>query len=176
MDKVISEVVNYPLSDTDIRLLLRNKTNIVRYRDMHTFHNIDQLIMPHGNCVILYETSENMGHWCCLVWRGHDQIEFFDPYGKSMDSQLKYIHPHFARATHQDQMYLTRLVNHSKYKLYNNKTAFQKLRSDVKSCGRWCCLRIIMHDMKPELFKRMFQDLKGDDIAAFLTTHWSSSY
>jgi hypothetical protein len=50
-----------------------------------------------------------------------------------------------------------------------NQYRFQKLKDHVKSCGRWCALRIILRHLTLEQFKDLFLNKYSDDLATFLT-------
>jgi hypothetical protein len=71
-----------PLSDADILNRLRGRTNIVMYRDLYRYRNIEELLI-NDSAVILYEKQPKNGHWVCRIrylFNGEPTIEFFDSY------------------------------------------------------------------------------------------------
>src|SRR5271154_6460796 len=164
-----------PLSDGDIRRLVDNKANVVMYRNIRLYESIDELLLPHGACVILYETKDHFGHWCCITLRdrlsgkGHKVIEFFDPYGGEIDSQLKHIPEKFAQESGQNHPFLGDLMLKCDYKLSYNQFPFQELKANVADCGRWCALRIILKEATLEEFRDLFYNLYSDEWATLLT-------
>src|SRR5277367_309500 len=84
---ISNKSISYALSGHDIMRLLKDKTNIISYNDLYNINNIDE-ILKFGSCVILYNTAENSGHWCCILTH-KNKIEFFDPYGILIDDEIK---------------------------------------------------------------------------------------
>jgi hypothetical protein len=170
---------NIPLTDSDIKRGLyecNQDTNVVLYSQMCTYNSIDELIKPYNSCLILYEEKPNTGHWCCLTL--HDNLlEYFDPYGsdKKMeysgqpDSSLKFIPEPFRQESNQDVPYLSLLMLKCPYKLSYNEYQFQELDKYVKTCGRWCLLRICLKDLTLEQFRDLFFGNNSDNIATVCT-------
>lgn len=169
IENVLDEYKDIPLSDNDIMELLKGKTNIILYSSMHKYDNVNQLIDPYGCCVILYEAKPHSGHWCCLTL--HDkELEFFDSYGGEIDTQLDYIPKKFAEESNQDYPYLLRLIaENNEYDVSYNEFDFQELNKNVKTCGRWTCLRIMLKELPLNDFRDLFFNEYSDDLATFLT-------
>jgi len=169
------------LSDTDVMKIIDGKANLIRYPEMHKIDNIKQLLEPYGACVILYETKPHYGHWCCITLRnpetegfskkGKQILEFWDSYGKPIDSQLSNIPRKYAQESHQDVPYLSHLLlkESCPYKLSYNQYPFQELLPGVATCGRWVSLRILLKDAPLELFKELFHGMYSDEIATMIT-------
>lgn len=163
MKKIIEEKMDHPLSDKEIISKLKNKSNIVLYKDLNKYRNIDQLLYPHNACVILYEVVPNNGHWVCIL-KTHEPtsyglrtcIEFFDSYGKMVDTQQKFIDPSYLEISGQTDKMLTRLLlfSNARYLISYNQYPFQKLSYDIKTCGRWCVLRILNKSMNLDEFHK----------------------
>lgn len=161
--------MKYALSNTDIMNYLNHQTKIIKYSDVHTYNNIQNLLQPYGNCFILYETSPNHGHWVVITY-SNKVITFFDPYGGRPDSQFAFIPPEFAAASYQNYPYLTRLLQESGMKVVYNPYQFQKLEPGIRSCGRWCILWTKCKDMTLKDFAKIFLGKDFDDVVAFLTS------
>ena len=96
-------------------------------------------------------------------------VEFFDPYGKFIDDQLEYIPVNFRKISNQDYPHLTALLYNSKYNLSYNQYPFQKLKDNIKTCGRWTALRIMFRDMPLDDFAKLFNNSDSDNLATLLT-------
>lgn len=163
MDNIIKEFEAEPLSNNDILELCDNKTKVIRYSELDNYNNIDELLDPYNNFVILYETSENYGHWCCVLRYG-DILEFFDPYGYGVDEQLKF--------SENKYPLLSNLMLNSNYKLIENKTRLQKLYNNVASCGRHVAIRIILGHLDIYSYLSLFYNNKYDPdmIVTYMTS------
>lgn len=169
VNRLMGGEIKNPLSDSDIKNLLENKTNIYLYEDLANVDDIVDILKPYGNCILLYQNSEHEGHWVCLNIRNTKSrgniIEFFDSYGGAPDSQLKY-------CKYVKEPYLTQLLEKSQYDVSWNPYKLQSQRKDVNTCGRWCILRSLMSDIPLSEFVELFKDnkKKPDYYATLLTT------
>ena len=75
-------------SDSDIRTILGANTKILKYSELASVGNLDELL-PRlvDHCIILYEESLNRRHWVALL-KYNDMLEHFDSYGIKPDSEL----------------------------------------------------------------------------------------
>lgn len=147
--------MNYALSAADIYRLLNHKTNVILYRDLAYVNKIED-VMRNGSCVILYESKDNSGHWCCIFLRGPKEIQWFDSYGLLPDSELQFIRRNYRRRSNQYFTHLTKLlldwmrrtggvVKYSEYRL-------QKLKKGDNTCGRFVVLRLLLRDLDEDEF------------------------
>lgn len=188
LHQFIDKFKNTPLSDGDIESMMQGKVNIVYYPDVHKYKSVDELLHPYGCCIILYVSKPHTGHWVCLTVRpeihmkknGNPKIilEYFNPYGSDNtfgysgmpDDELHFIDDQFRIENNEDYPYLTRLILNCDYKLTYNEFPFQKLNSDIKTCGRWTVLRCLLRELSLEQFRDLFLGLYGDDLVTILTT------
>jgi hypothetical protein len=172
MQNIIDYYKNVALSDKQVLELVEGNANIVLYPELHRYSSLNQILDPYGACFLLYEAEPRSGHWCCLV-RTHDElgplIEFMDPYGKFPDSQRHYIPENFRKISNQDCPHLTYLMLESPEEMSYNQYPFQKHGDQIRSCGRWCALRIMFKDLSLQQFKELFLGKYSDDVATFLT-------
>ncbi len=168
LEKLVKSKVEHPLSNSEIMQMMDGKTKIVTYPDLHMFGNIDELILPYGNFILLYENKPNSGHWCLIHYIGHNTIEFFDPYGGKIDSQLNWIPDKFKKISNQDYPYLSQLLSDSNYRITSNPYQFQVFKQGIRTCGRWCILRAKYCSLSIQEFRKLFQGKDMDQIAAFL--------
>lgn len=148
MNKLLGHLNSLPLSGSDILSAIDGQAKVIRYSAIHEYSSIDELLDPYDCVVILYETQPKYGHWTCLFLnRATNVLEFFDPYGKPIDSQLDHINPKFRKSTFQDYPYLSRLMVKSPYYLEYNDKPLQRVGDTINSCGRHVSLRLVMRNV-----------------------------
>ena len=136
----------YALSDDDINKLLGG-TNIFRYPELKSMKSIDDAFDEYGRAMMLYLTEDaNTGHWVCMIKRGGNVIEYFDPYGGyKPDDERKWLSPQQQQELGQDVPILTHML-----KDYTVKSNPYKLQSEsergraVNTCGRHCVTRLML--------------------------------
>lgn len=172
--KEIKKNKSKPLSNTDLVKLVDGETNLIKYGKLSQISNIDEILDPWDACIILYETSPNVGHWVCLFRMDDNNLEFFDPYAFMFDEeQLRFNKDEsFKKQTHQDYPYLTNLLYHSPYKVHYNEYPLQKKANDTSTCGRFVALRLLLKDLSLEKFNKIMNmtEMIPDDFATLLTS------
>jgi hypothetical protein len=179
LSKTLKHYKNIALSDSDVLKLINNKANLEVYPNLNRYKTIDELLGNYGACIILYEAEPNYGHWCCIFKVNNDTLEYFNPYGGyndgSPDDTLKNIPYDFRIKSNQYYPYLSVLMYNSPYKLSYNEIKFQKHDNNIKTCGRWCALRILFRDYNLYDFENIIKYLSNtfkissDDIVTLLT-------
>jgi hypothetical protein len=170
--KLINTYKRIALSNKDLLQLVNGQANVVTYPQLVNVNNLDQILQPYGACFLLYESRPKYGHWCALLKTQDEKgslIEFFDPYGGFPDSQRKYIEPLFRERSGQSIPHLTWLLYNSPYDLSYNEYQFQKHDKNVRDCGRWCVLRILLKDLSLNQFQQLFYNQYSDDLATLFT-------
>jgi len=165
------KVIEYPLSDTDINHLLHPPTHVFIYPDLEMMNSIDEAFDSEGRCMMLYPvSSETNGHWVCMIKR-QNEIEFFDPYGKKPDTELKWMGSALRRELNLEQPVLTRLFNESGYKITYNIHDFQGTGSDINTCGRHCVVRLMFKNLSLNDYLKMIKStgLPPDEFVSGLT-------
>lgn len=133
------------LSNKDILHLMNGQTTVMRYDDLKHFRNIDQVMQPHGSAVILYQLGDgDVGHWTSLMYtfgeQGQPVIEFFDPYGISVDNEFTLTHSRGTR-------YLAKLLSKTKFPVVYNDYGVQRYGKGINTCGRHVVNRLKHADM-----------------------------
>lgn len=147
-------------STQDLKYITNNRVRIIKYPELANFDDFEDLIEGYEGCIILYETSLNNGHWVLLYPKGN-VINFFDSYGfEYPNDEMKFINPYFREKNGMDKMLLYNLI--FKYPVYHNDIQFQSMDPNVKTCGLWCCVRLLMKNMSPATFKKNFLDSVDD--------------
>lgn len=159
------------LSDSDILKAIKNRANLMTYRELKKYKTLDEALGPHGALVLLYETKDNFGHWVGVFKRTPTLVEFFDSYGYKPDDEIKFIPDYFRKVNDLDYPHLTALLYKSGYKISYNEHKLQKLKNDVNTCGRWVVARLIMRDLPLNEFVKMFKErgVSSDTIVTLLT-------
>jgi len=167
----LSDILDYPLSDADINAILEPDTSIFIYRDLEKVRSIDDVFDRYGRAMMLYPTdSETTGHWVCMIKRDDGSIEFFDPYGKPVDSQLRWAGGMRRREElGADEPLLTRLLKGRK--VIVNRHPYQKNGDDIATCGRHCVGRLLLKDLSLKQYNDVIKEtgLPADEFVARLT-------
>lgn len=166
-DRCLKLEESQPLSENDIRKLLGGKVNVVRVLDLDKYNSVDELLYPFGQCVLLYESKLNYGHWVCIT-RYDNHLEFFDSYGSFPDSQIERLPKSFAKESGQDRKILSNLLLKCDYTMSYNEFPFQKHSNDVATCGKWVVLRCLLKDLILTEFRDLFFGKDSDKLASFL--------
>jgi hypothetical protein len=164
-------VIEYPLSDGDINRLLSPDPKILIYSDLENMGSINEIFDPMGRCMLLYPvSSEYSGHWVCLI-KHKDRLEFFDPYGKAPDTELKWIGKAKRREFNVEEPTLTRLLKESGEKVSYNSHDFQEDEQSVNTCGRHCVVRLMFKDMSLDEYRKMIKEsgLSPDEFVSGIT-------
>lgn len=159
------------LSNKEIMELVDHKAQVILYPDLYKYSTIDEILGPYEACFILFESKPNYGHWCLLFKLNHNTLEFFNPYNGYPDDSLEYIDPHFRLQSNQELPYLSILLYNSPYKLTYNEYHFQKRNKNIKTCGRWCAVRLICRNLSLKKFANIFNNKYGDLLVTLLTMY-----
>ena len=165
--------MNIALSSNDISSSLGGRTIILKYYDLGNITSIEQLLSLYGNAIVLYPLKGNIGHWTTVFYtkgpNGKKVIEFFDPYGISVDREFKYVKANGPN-------YMSQLLYRSRYQIVYNEHKFQKFGDGIDTCGRWVLARLAMKDMSLEEFaKYIFStskkyNISTDELVTQITT------
>lgn len=149
------------LNIIDIATILQRPVNFVNYKDLDDYHDIDDLLVLNNEVVILFPTSNSYGHWVALFKRKDGNYEFFDSYGKEMDTQLQYIKDYYREVGEHLFPHLTYLVLKSGKKLHYNNHHLQSAGS--ATCGRHVAWRLKNKNMNIDNYYKKFFKNKGNN-------------
>ncbi len=169
--ELIDENKGYSYSNHDIEKSLGRDINIVKYSDLKNFNNIDELLGVNGECIILYQTFTNYGHWVCCFKRGNI-VSFFDSYGLKPDDQFHKISIKFRKDLGIKKPYLTYLLYDNEYKIEYNQYQLQEYGDTIATCGRWVVERLKTKHLTPKQFYNLFkseEDFTSDDLVILST-------
>lgn len=164
MNYLIKNLEDVSLSNFELMDLVNNQSNLITYDKLANVNSIDQILNPYGACIILFLTKENYGHWCCLFKINDKLLEFFDPYGYMPDEELQF-------SNGNKQPLLTKLLLRSKYDISYNHYRFQKMKPDVKTCGRHVAIRLLCRDLNLDQYIKFIKSSRynPDEIVTLLT-------
>ena len=172
----IEKEISRALTTVEVDTILGGKTKILTYPTLAKYNNINTLLNPYDNFVLLYLTKENYGHYCAVA-RRNGKICFFDSYGKNKvpDEQLISINPEFRIKSHQDFPHLSKLLYEAKEPIEYNEYQYQAKGSNVSTCGRHAACFILSgldidgyHKKMQELSKKY--NMNYDDLVTYLTS------
>lgn len=159
-----------PLSSSDIEKLLFNQIKIIRYPELKNYQNIDSLLSPYNQVIILYEEKLHSGHWVTLFLDDKKILHFFDSYGFYYpNDELNYIKEDFQYKNDMKSIYLIKLLT-EKYMVDQNDIQYQSFDTNITTCGYWCILRLYLKNMSSQKFDRFVNDNSINDhtIAPFV--------
>lgn len=163
---VIEEIQAEPMGDDDIRKYYP-KAKIIKYSELKNYSDIRQILPKNKSFFfLLYERTQNVGHWV-LVSRYNDDgietIEFFCSYGSKIDEPLNWTPIGMRVQLGQDKPYLSQLLNKSNFRVIYNPVQYQSKSSKVATCGAYDTLRageLEKHNTNLEEFNDMLTEVK----------------
>lgn len=158
-----------PLSDKDVLKICGNKAKMVTYPELVNFDNIDNVMGEFKACLLLYQSKDDFGHWCCFYRYKKKTIVYFDSYGLEPDKELKFIPEHYRKISDQDYPHLTWLFYNSPYRIEYNEYPLQKEKNNINTCGRWAGLKLKYRDIPLIEFIDIFKKYKKYNLDYFIT-------
>lgn len=171
LDVIIENAEKILLTANDILHLTNNEVNILVYDDLVKYKTIDQVFGDKNAIVLLYQNTENSGHWVLLTKLSPKILYWFDSYGFQLDQEIKWS-SYLLNKGYLNNPPLTYLIKNSPYKLLQNKIKYQQLSNAVNTCGRWCIVRYNYRHLKDKDFQTFILKSKhysGDFWVSILT-------
>lgn len=156
--------LDYALSGTDIKTILKDKCNVIEYADLYNINSLEE-VMKNDCVVILYRSSPDSAHWCC-VYFNKEGICFFDPYGWIIDSEIDEIrsdNPYYGNMYYPNKQ-LIKLILKGNYKHINyNNYKLQEMKSNINTCGRHVACRLLYKTDTLEEYVDRLSGMKGSN-------------
>lgn len=167
----ISRLVNFELSNNNIKSLLGKNIKIVSYDDLKNVSNIKD-IFDNEQRVVLFFATETMstGHWECLFIQDNTII-FFDSYGLAPDVAKTYVPEKLLIKLKEYPNYLTNLLDKAiddGYDVVYNKTRYQQMKANVSTCGDWVVTRLLHRNLNGLQFQAYVNSLQKQENVANL--------
>lgn len=144
---------------------------------MHFFENIskinsvDELFIDEsgkiGNmALIIYRSSQNFGHWCCIT-RSNDlkSVTYFNSYGSYIDEAIESINEEFLESSKQNFPFLLKLLSNSDYEVHWNDFPLQLMDNKTATCGYWCGMWMRCNELGKTInqFIDVFREIPADE-------------
>jgi hypothetical protein len=158
----LKKALNYALSDTDIQKCLKpTPTNIIQYPDLASVDDINLIFDSLGRCIVFIPLSKTFGHWCCLLKRKNNIIDWFDPYGIAPDKEKDWISKDVLIKLHEDKPLLTNLLRKANAqfgsRIMYNRHHWESEKPGISTCGRWCVLVCLLYNKNFDQINKMIQ-------------------
>ena len=164
--------MDIPLSPEDVQKICGFPIDVFIYSEFKNLKSAEEIFKYSNFVLILYETKERMGHYCCLI-NNPEIIYFFDSYGIYLDKELMAISENFKKSHNMDKCYLSHLLVHSKKPIDINDFQFQSFENKSQTCGRHCAFRLLNHKFSNDQYAKIFSKVpleKRDQIICELTS------
>jgi hypothetical protein len=155
LDKLIRESESYAFSGEDMKNMTNNLYKIYRYHELENVDSVDEILGENLGCIILYQSTMNSGHWCCL-FRDGNTCYFFDSYGYNIDEELQYSEFHMRRHKNILVPHLSHLLEQSGYKVISSPYKLQTDKNQDQTCGRFTGSRLANRNLSHEEFAHLF--------------------
>jgi hypothetical protein len=168
MNKIIDQGEAISLSSADLLKICEGQVNVHTYGSLGNLSSYEELFRDGKSCIVLYETRQGYGHWVCLI-QYQNYVEFFDPLGWRMDTELSVIDDHFRLVLGETVPHLSSLL--SGIRVISNTTPLQKESQFVNTCGRHCAVRIRFRNYEQREYLELFKKQKytPDQLVTLLT-------
>ena len=164
--------IQYALSDREVAKIAQGRCKLMVYNDLKNVNAIEELLIPYGACLILYEYKPQYGHWCGLIETiPGKRMEFFDSYGLKPDDEKQFI-----KNGYWKEGYLSKLLYEAAkrgWEIEYNQHPFQNWNEKkISTCGRWVGLRMLLRFLPLSTFKELFYhpDYYISDVLATVIT------
>lgn len=148
MDKLVAR----SLTGKEVTKLVKGKANIMTYRELQKYDNINDAMGPYEALILLYESKIHYGHWT-LVFRAKDgTIEHFDSYGYMPDQELLQVPKNFKKRYYNKIPHLTYLLYKSMEPVRFSQYKLQSRGPRINTCGRWVAMRLLLRDLSEDQF------------------------
>ena len=167
------------LSDSDILTALDGKCNLLAYKDLEQYRDIESVLGQFGAAVILYQSTVDNGHWVTIFKHPtkQDTLIFYDSYGFPIDSELKLSKFNLRVHNGETVPHLTHLIEQSTYKVESNSFKYQANRQNDNECGRFVIVRLLFRGLDIKQFHHFlsngFEGLTYGDTVTLLTISFS---
>lgn len=160
LDKM-KDILNYSLSDSDIKSVLGLDTKIIEYKNLDQYKSLHDLCGDGEYVVILIESKPSSGHWTCISNKDKT-FTLFDSYGCKISNELNFISKAMNKMLGQTKSELEKLVKRvdDDYEVIYNADRLQEESPHIATCGKWVCAWLSFFKMGYTLeeFLRMIND------------------
>lgn len=171
-DNIIKNKEKLDISGKDITRFC-GLHNIIAYHELENIHTMQQLLKSENAVCLVYETSENVGHFVLLYLHMTipKTLVFFDSYGLKLDEELKYASFNLRNYNGKPTPHLSTIIASNGYNVISDNKQLQSKKEDTSTCGRWVSIRYIYKHLNNDQFNNLFNNNKNspDDVITYLT-------
>lgn len=153
-------------SDELMKLIGRDNNGWIPYDEIvkraANGESILDMMNGYDSLVVLYYTiSPQYGHWTCIIRHSNPtRLEFFDPYGFTIDGVVRDIKPSLKKKMLQQFPTLSYLFYLTGLPIEYNEHQLQGKGDHISTCGYWTGCRIQWKDIPLERFQEIFATLR----------------
>lgn len=181
MDGLVDRAAAIYLSDSDIYAICGQDVQIIAYADIAEYTNIFDLFRESAGVIIFYAVGdERTGHFTSLIWHpDRNEIEHFDSLGMSLEANLKsaIYDSKLSGGRNYVRELINKAISSNGVKFVENRVKFQKNKSDINTCGRYCAVRCRLKGLSMAQFQALLtkQKLQPDMIVSYLTVLYTEN-
>ena len=157
LKNALTKLKEYSLSDTDIKKVTNN---ILTYPYLNNVEHIDEIFDNNGVAILLILSSQNVGHWICVL-KYDDTIEWYDGYAFKPNEVFEKLEipVDVMNELNEDPNKFLNLVDKSGYKFVYNKKRRQSLKQGVNTCGDFALCRSIFRGLNLKQYNEMLDNI-----------------
>ena len=156
IDNLVENVKGYSLSNHDL-LQIQPNIKITMSTNLPKLRFADQLFNQQNIGILLWQWSENAGHWLGLI-KKNNTIEIYDSYAFPFDKINEKLNSNMKISPNV----LLNLIKKSGYTPIFNNIRNQEIKTDDSTCGRWVLLRLLFKNYDLKQFNKILKDFKKD--------------
>lgn len=175
--------MNKALSLDDINRITGKNSLMLTYPELQKFNNIYEIfnIYDTDHFILLYQTSDNFGHWClCFIrpFTNGKEIEFYDPYGEEIDKNISHMKDYYNKISvggnYEYFPHLTKLLLNTpeNIKIHYNNYKHQEYDPTIATCGRHVAWRLMHYFLDIDKYSNIFGNKHIDQKIVELTNYF----
>ena len=146
------------LTPQEVQQIAGKQIRVVRYTDLKNYKSIEDLFGRIKCVLILYQKTNNSGHWACLI-NQPKKVVFYDSYALEPDDQLQFTGIKTRKDLGIDLPYITYLLYYSKKPIDYNDEQMQVFNDNIETCGYWCGARMRYSNLTSDGFINMIKHI-----------------
>jgi hypothetical protein len=148
LQKIINESKGLSITVDVLTRMTFGVCNVFVY-DQIIGKSINQMFGDKRSVIVLYQPSRNnIGHFICMCLNDENMISLFDSYGEKIDKEI---------VKDFDNTWILKAIAMSGKKYEINNVQYQKLDSDIGTCGRYALLRAMLYKLTNAQFEQLLK-------------------
>lgn len=171
MDIIIRKLMKNDLTGEEILSVVGDVANLVIYKDLLNYNSILEVFGNKNSIVLLFPVeSNNVGHYIALLKNDAKKtITHFDSYGINASQEIGYTSNIYVKRRLLNILYAN--IQRQGWTVTFNTFKLQQFGSNISTCGRWCCSRVLFSYLSDKQFAKMFykQKYSPDELVTLIT-------